>query len=256
MAAGDYTLNLGHITGLGMHDINGDDAVPQMRPGTIAFVVDAFGYRVLRYCNFKNAMLQGELASRAGGVNGTTVITDLVSGTTTSATDSGQTADLFNGALFYVHDNADSAGAAPEGEMSVVTTNTASLITLEPDLPMSVAMAVNDDVTIISNWQVQDSADGDLSITVMGVVIGNQGITSGRYGWVQMEGFAKALTSAASITTFNPVVSGANLVAEFGTDGQELWIGTSLGTFTSDNVALTLPVRLNCFSPSGIGTAP
>lgn len=256
MAAGDYILRLGHLTGLSMSDIDGDDATPRSRPGTLAFVVDAFGYKVLRYGYFVNAMLRGELCSRYGGVNGTTVITNQTGTSATSVTTTGLTANAHRGAIIYVHDDTGAAGAAPEGEMSVAASNTTTVITLEDDLPFTVALASGDDVTSISTYAVEDSADGDLAVTCQGIVMGAQGVTASQYGWYLMEGIVKALSTAESITTFNPVVAAANTVDEFGTDGQELWVGTALATYTSDNVATTLPVRMNLFAPAGVGLSP
>jgi hypothetical protein len=160
------------------------------------------------------------------------------------------------GGIFYVHDDAGAAGAAPEGEMSIVSANSTTLITLDPRLPLTTALAVNDDVSIISTYQCEAAADGDLNNIVMGVVIGANGITSGNYGWVQMEGVTKAKATTNAITTQNPVVTGTSCIDAFGTDGQELWVGTSLATYSSDNAATTLPVRLSLFSLSAIGTAP
>jgi len=146
--------------------------------------------------------------------------------------------------------------AAPEGEMSGAASNTTTVITLEDDLPFTVALASGDDVTAISTWGVEDSADGDLAVTCQGIVMGAQGVAADNYGWYLMEGVVKALSTAETITTFNPVVAAANTVDEFASDGQELWVGTALATYTSDNVATTLPVRMNLFSPAGVGLAP
>lgn len=256
MAQGDYWINLKHLTGLGQSAINGDDATPQASPGTIVFAHDRFGFMIMKYCYFVNAMAVGELASRYGGVNGTTVVTNQTGTTTTSVTTTGLTANAHKGAIVYVHDDTGGAGAAPEGEVSVAASNTTTVVTLESDLPLSAALASGDDVTLISTYAVEDSADGDLSITVQGIVLGANGVSASQYGWLLMEGFRKAKATTNAITTFNPVVAGANLIDAFGSDGQELWVGTSLGTYATDNVATTLPVRLNLFTAAGIGTSP
>lgn len=257
MAAGDYVFRLSHLTGMGMSSINANDATPVSQPGHICFVQDAFGYKVLKYVRATATLAQGACASRYGGVNGTTVITNLDSGSTTTALKSAAwTANAEVGAVFYVHDDAGAAGAAPEGEISVVVSNTAGQLNLDPLLPLTAALAVNDDVTTISTYQCEGSADGDLSVTCLGIVAASGGITSGNYGWVIMEGVTKAKATTNAITTFNPIVCGSSCVDAFGTDGQELWIGTSLGTYAADNAALTLPVRMNCFTASGIGTSP
>jgi hypothetical protein len=256
MSAGDYLLNIGNLTSLGMSDIHGNDATAQSRPGTITFLVDAFGYRILQYCRVFSTVTQGALVSRWGGTNGSTAVTSITSGSVTTAVKSAAwTADTQTGAIFYVSDDAGAAGAAPEGEVSIVSATAAGQLTLEPDLPLTAAIAVNDAVRTISNWQGEASADGDLNQTVLGVVIGKNGITSGNYGWVQREGFTKAKT-LASVTVDTPVVADAGVVGPFGSDGQELHVGTALGVVASDSVALTVPVRLNLFTAASVATAP
>jgi hypothetical protein len=46
------------------------------------------------------------------------------------------------------------------------------------------------------------------------------------------------------------------VVGPFGSDGQELHVGTALGVVASDSVALTVPVRLNLFTAASVATAP
>lgn len=248
----DLVLNVGSITGLGMEDINGDSATPRSRPGTLAIIVDAYGPRILQYCRFINAMAVAELASKPGNV----AVSNITSGTVKSFVTSGLTANDHNGKLAYVLDNDDSAGAAPEGEVGVIAKNTATIVTLESDYPLSVALAANDDITLISNWQAEDAADGDLAVDVLGVVLAVGGITAGSYGWVQREGFCLPLYSTNAITAANPVVAGANVLDAFGSDGQELHCGVSLAAITSDQAAFRVPTNLRLFTCAGVATAP
>lgn len=256
MAAGDYFLGLKHLTSLGMADIHSNESTPQMAPGSLAILHDAFGYRFLQYCRIFATVGQGACVSRWGGVNGSTAVTGITSGTTTTAVKAASwTADTQNGAIFYVSDDAGAAGAAPEGEISIVAKTATGQLTLEPDLPLSAAIASNDAVRTISNWQGEASADGDLNITVLGVVAGRDGITSGNYGWVVREGFAKAKVEL-SITVDTPGVAHTGTIGPFGSDGQELHICTVLGVVAADQVALTAPVRLNLISAASVATAP
>ena len=55
------------------------------------------------------------------------------------------------------------AGAAPEGESGIVSANTATVMSFEADYPFSVALAANDDLELIANWQTTDCADGDFA---------------------------------------------------------------------------------------------
>ena len=256
----DLVFRLGSITSLGMREINGDDAEPYARPGTIAIVVDAFGVRLLKYCRNVNgsAITMGELHSYASDTinERTTSVANITSGTTTSAVTTGLTADRHDGMICYVLDNNDSAGAAPEGEASIVANNTATAITLEAGYPYSVALAANDDLELVSNYQLEDSVDGDEAWTVAGVAVGNAGITNLSYGWYQVEGPINADASAATISQGDPVVAGANVVAAFGTDQHELWIGTALAGMTSDSVAATALINLKLFAPENSGGTP
>lgn len=255
MAAGDYVLNLGSLTSLSMSDINGNDATPQARPGTITFAVDSFGYKVLTYARIFATVTQGALVSRWGGTSGSTAVTGITSGSTTTALKaSAWTADTQAGAVFYVSDDAGAAGAAPEGEVSIVAANTSGQLTLDSDLPLSTAIAVNDAVRTISNWQAEASADGDLTGTVIGVLPGKNGCTSGNYAWVVSEGLVKAKT-LVSVTVDTPAVADAGVIGPFGSDAPTLWIGSVKGVVASDNAALTVPVRLTCFSQVLIGAA-
>jgi len=249
----DLVLNVGSITGLGGAEINSDSANPLRRPGAIHIMVDAFGMRILKYVKTLTAQSLGDLASKVANVS----VSNITAGSTTSATTSGLTANAHDGKIAYVLDNDDSAGAAPEGEMAIVGANSATVISLDRSRPLSVALAANDDLVLISNWQATDAADGDLGINVLGVVLGNAGLTADRYGWVQQEGYVQAnLKASTGLTAGDPVVADAAKVGSYGSDGQELWIGYALATVTSDIVADIAPIALKCFTAAGPGTAP
>ena len=257
----DLVFRLSSITGLGMRDINGNDAEPQGRPGAISIVTDDFGVRILKYIRNVNgsAITMGELHSYASDTQNTktTTVSNITSGTTTSAVTTGLTASRHQGGLCYVLDNADSAGDAPETEISPIAGNTTTAITLDADYPLTVALAANDDLELISTWQIEDSADGDEAWTVTGVVLGNQGLTNLYYGWIQVEGPVRAdVTATTTIAEGDPVVAGANLVNLFGSDGHELWIGTALAAATNDIVSDSILVHLQLFSTELSGGTP
>jgi len=249
----DLVLNVGSISGLGQAGVNSDDATPAARPGTIRIIVDAFGPRIIKYCKFLAAASMGDLASKVANVS----VSNITSGSTTSAVTTGLTANAHDGKIAYVLDNDDSAGAAPEGEMAIVGANTTTTISLDRSRPLSVALAANDDLVLISNWQAEDAADGDLGVDVLGVVLGNAGVTADRYGWLQQEGYVQAnLKASTGLTAGDPVVADTAKVGSFGSDGQELWIGYALATVTSDIVSDIAPVCLKLFTVGGPGTAP
>lgn len=254
-ATTDIVLRLGSITGLGMEAVNGDAVTPRMRPGTIHLGVDAYGYRIFQYVrNVSNsAFAMGELVSKIAN----TAVNNQTGTVTTSATTTGLTADDHIGRLVYVLDDAGAAGAAPEGETTVVSGNSATLITFDPQLPLSAALASGDDLVMISNWQATDSADGDLAHNVLGVVIGNQGFSDNQYGWVQKEGYCPGTDYlSGAITAGDPIVADVAQAGAFGTDGQELWIGIALAGVSADQVADTGPANLKLFTCAGPGTSP
>ena len=248
----DLVLTIGNITSVSPGDINGDSATPTSRPGTLSILVDSFGPRIIQYVKFINAMLMGEAASKPA----TVAVNNITAGSTTSATTTGLTADSHDGKLCYVLDNDDSAGAAPEGEVAIVSNNTTTIISMERDRAFSVALAVNDDLTLISNWQAEDGTDGDLAVDILGIVLGNQGVAAGNFGWVQREGYVVADIVTGALTVGDPCVMGANILDTFGTDGQELWVGYYMASATADQAAQTLPCNIKLFTSAGLGTAP
>ena len=256
MASGDYFLNLGHLTGLGMSDVNGDDATPRMRAGTIAIVTDALGPRILKYVKALATHARGDLTSKPGGTQGIEEVDDITAGSTTSATKTGRTANDDAGKICSCYDNADSAGAAPEGEFSVIAGNTASVMTMEADLPFSVALAVDDDITLIGTYQAEASADGDYAHAVQGVVVGSAGITDNNYGWVQVDGITKAKLKSEALTFGGGLVADANVLGAAGSDGIELWCGITLQDVKADQTADTGIVRVHLFPPAGTGGTP
>lgn len=251
-------LNLGHLAGLGMSDFNRDDSTPYMRPGTIAWVVDAFGPRIVKYVRnvSGSAVLKSELMAYASdGANvKSTSVANITSGTTKSFVTTGLTADRHVGMISYVLDTAAVAGAAPEGESSIVAANTATLVTLEPDYAYSAALAVNDDIELIATYQVEDSAAADEAWTVAGVVLGADGVSNLNYGWIHVEGTCP-VKSASSAVEGDPLESGVAEVTPL-TGGHELWIGTALAALSTDEVLKQIPAQMKLFTYENTGGTP
>jgi hypothetical protein len=174
----DSFLNVGSLHSIGHADLNGDDLIAQDRPGRYAYCITAFGPAVYVYGRNTSGSVvaQGELMKRLADVG----VTDITSGTTTSATKSATwTADKHLGEMLFVMDNADSAGAAPEGEVSIIGSNTAATCNVDANYPYSVALAANDDLDTISpGWHWSDAAAGDLAQEVKGIVVAKAGVTS------------------------------------------------------------------------------
>ena len=253
-------FKVGNLTSLGGPDLNTDSADPLYRPGAINMSVDAYGWRVFKYVkNISNsAVARGEtLSYAADGANVmTTTVSNITAGSTTSATTTGLTADDHDGKILFVLDKDATAGAAPEGECSIISDNTATIISLEDNYALSVALAVNDDLEMITNWQVNDAADGDEAWTVAGVVIGNDGFADNNYGWVQIEGPCSVDVTTNAITEGDPIVTGAAIMDAFGTDGHELWCGVALATGSTDEAIPTIPAYLKLMTFENTGGTP
>jgi len=255
-------LNLSNLASVSARDIEGDDANPRMRPGAVTFKVSSgYGMQVMKYGRNRNgsAVVRGECMSYVSAAQGerSTSAGSITAGTTTSATTSGLTANDHDGMMFYVLDNADSAGAAPESEVGVVASNTATLITLESDYPLSAAIAASDTAELIANWQFEDSVDGDEAWVVMGTVMPAGGISDGNYGWIGQEGFFPVLYTTAAVSVGDPIVADAAAFLDFGSDGMELQVGINPEAVAAD---LASPFRglayLKLHSFNGPATSP
>lgn len=256
----NLVFRVGNLLSTSNRDLESDDSTPYMRPGTQAYIVDAFGPRIFEYgknVSGSAVTVAQFMALASDGANVvTTTVSNITSGTTTSFVTSGLTANRHIGMLSFVLDDAGAAGAAPEGETSIVTANTATAVTLDSAYPYSAALAANDDLELISNWQFEDAADGDEAWTCYGMVVAANGISDGNYGWIQREGYASALATTNAISEGDPVVAGAAIVDAFGTDGQELWVGIALASSSTDEATPRVPVRFKLLTCAGPGGSP
>lgn len=248
-------LNLGHIIPVGQAELLADDLTPKYAKGQLSFTRDAFGVRIYRYMRnaTATAVAKGELQARAAN----TTITNIDSGTTTQITKagSGWTVDAFKDRLLICTDDAGGAGAAPEGEVGVIVSNTATVINIDGNRPFSAATAVNDDFIVYSLFDLKDAADGDLARDCIGIAM--QAVSSGNWGMWQQYGFCPdTVYTAAAVTAGDPIVAGAAAVAAFGTDGQELWVGWSPAGMAVDNATLKALAFVDLFDTAGPGAAP
>ena len=257
-------LNLANLSAISKADIEANDVTPRATPGAISFKISqGYGMQIMKYGRNRNgsAVTRGEcmsyVADTSPNVDRSTSAGTITAGTTTSATTSSLTANDHDGALFYVTDNADSAGAAPEGETAVVASNSATLITLEADYPLSAAIANADTAQLISTFGFEDSVDGDEAWCVMGTVMAAGGIDNGNYGWLGQEGSFPVLYTTAAVTSGDPIVADAASFLDFGSDGMELQVGICPEAVAADLVS---PFRglgiLKLFSFNGPATAP
>jgi len=115
------------------------------------------GFGKFKYVRFLAAASEGDLCTFKDPI----AISNITAGTTSSITTTGLTEDLYVGALLRCTDDAGAAGAAPEGEIGVIASNTATVVTLDAKYgTFSASPAVNDDFQIIIPFGVVDSAAG------------------------------------------------------------------------------------------------
>lgn len=243
---------LGMLNGLGQSNFDGDDSTPKDRPGRFAYVVDAFGTRIFQYGrNCKgSAITMGECLIRLADI----AVSNITSGTTLSAVKaSAWTADKSVGELLYVEDNDDSAGAAPEGEVGVIGSNSSGVANLDPQYPLTVALAANDDLDTISpGWHFDTSGAAAKAQECRGIACGKDGITSLNYGWTQVYGIVPVaqLKASTGFTDRAAIITGVSKIDVDANGGWELVIGHSLGTVTSDIVSDKAMCFINVYSPT------
>lgn len=247
MATGDATLRLEGIVALASTDILSID--PQAQPrnaiGQIAWTRDKFG--ALRLFTYRrnisgSAFAAGEVASLKK-----VAVTNLDSGSTTTGTKAATFAvDELDDARVIVLDNADAAGGAPEGETSIIKSATVNTFTVYDELPFSVALAVNDDLSIISRHAI-DAADGDFNHVVLGAAMAAVG--DNEFGWFQMTGFHPRVAHKATsaLVLGDPVVADAAAVGPWGTDAAPLWVGYCPGTYANDVASDRGPIVFSLF---------
>lgn len=257
-------VHLSNLSAISNADVEANDVTPRADPGAIIFKHSrGYGMQLLKYCRNHNgsAVARGEcmsfVADTSANVDRSTSAGTITSAsTTTSVVGSGLTADAHNGALLYITNDAGVAGGAPEGESAVIAKNTTTVITLDPDTPLTAAPTTSDTAEIISTFQFEDGVDDDLAWCVMGCVMAAGGIDNLSHGWLGIEGLFPLLYSAATIAVGAPIVAGAAIFAAFGSDGYEKQVGFSPELFTSDVVNLRGLGYLKLFSPNTSATVP
>lgn len=205
-----------------------------------------FGRRRFEYVRFDASTVQGTFLSQVANV----AVNNITSGTTTTITTSGLTADIHVGGLLNCLDDAGGAGAAPEGETGVIVANTATLVTIDTNDAFSVSPAVNDDFVIIKPWAVTTSAAGDFAYAVKGVAMADQ--TQYYYGWVQFYGINPYVRAVAAGTTLptgeSLIVANSGLITDGAGAAVDLRVGRIMHQLTTDTVARRAIVDLFCGS--------
>ena len=148
-----------------------------------------------------------------------TTLNSITSATTTSVTQTGagMTANAYKGYLL-IDETEATAGAAPEGQIGVITSNTTTTVNIDANYPFSVAPSVGAALRIKANsYHANTSAAADTCQYLQGVVVGTSGITTNYYGWVQFDGVCPyACVTGAAITANGPIMSAVHSVAGAG----------------------------------------
>lgn len=212
MATTAYLAIQEHVKGIAGGDLERTGTRDIGDPGEMFFLRDFTGLKLFHLVQNRSgsAMAQGELVAGVGDDDGITSAGTITGGSTTHVITSGLTADSHVGAILYVTDDAGAAGAAPESEASRVIANSATRIDLDPDYPLSAAIAASDTASMLATYNVEDAAANDLNHTVKGVVIPKDGIADDALGFVQAFGVChKALFKASTSVAVN-----AQLIAD------------------------------------------
>jgi len=226
--------------------LDSSSSTPLEKLGVVRFTHDSvFGLRAFKYVRFDQAggATKGQVQSKRANVD----VANILSGTTTSITTAGLTANILVGGILVCIDDAGGAGAAPEGQSALIIENTTTVITIDANDAFTVAPAVNDDFKVILPWAVVDSADGDAAGIVQGVVMADQDQYD--YGWVQFLGInpdVDAIAAGTALILDESVVAGAALVNDGAADAVDLRIGRLLVGLTSDTVRRKAVVDLFC----------
>jgi hypothetical protein len=208
---------------------------------------------------------RGNMISRVGGASGVTLTTVSTATTTQIAHSSNSyVANQWVGATVYLTSTGSTAAATPEAESSVVVSNTTAAINFNANYPFSTTPGAGLTATIISNYNARLASSGDLSNTVLGACVPQNGITSGNFGFVQSYGpcyrVNKDTTTTAGLILGAGIPLIINTVSAGVTTGiagtlMNLVVGRALSLASS--VATDAAVFLNCaqlFPNFGTGT--
>lgn len=205
-----------------------------------------FGLRKFKYlrCYQSGGHTAGQIASFLDPV----AVNNITSGTTTTITTSSLTADIYVGGLLRCLDDAGAAGAAPEGEIGLITANSTTVITIDSNDAFSASPAVNDDFTIVVPFGVDNAAANDVCSRVAGVAMAT--VAQYSWGWYQFFGInpsVQAIAAGTAVTTEKGVIAAnGGLVSDGSSSAAHLLIGVALATLTSDTVLRRALIKLNC----------
>jgi len=211
-------------------------STPMAEPGILRRVFrPGWGDQLYRYVQNKSnsAFAKGDCVSFVAPV----AITPSANTSLVEVVTTGLTINEYQYDIFYVTDNASGAGAAPEGEFSIITQNSATIISLDADLPMTAAVTSSDTCVIITYCHVVDSADGDAQVEFAGVAV--SAIPDDYWGWVQCAGLCDYVTGTASnaLADLAAAQMGVAVLIASSSDTLEKLVAAKRGASKSDTVA-------------------
>lgn len=199
-------LELRHLKAIG-GDIEMNSSSPKsFAGGQPVWMVDAMGglrlFQVIRNQDTSGTLTRGSFVSKVGNANGIFAFT-ASTGTTTSFKNTGAPGDLVTGqnvgALAIISGLAAST-AATEGEASVIVSNTSANVNVDSRLAYSAAPVASQVVQIISMYGAEYAASADVNLTSLGVIIGQDGISTGNYGFAQNFGICPRVNKDTGTT--------------------------------------------------------
>lgn len=241
----NQTFGFALLQPIGMGDLNTNSATPRgLNPGASVWTHTPWGLLLVRYVQNRDvAVVKGALMSAVGDVNGKTQITSsgaAAVNTTTKITTSGLTASAHVGGGAYILNNTTGTGTAPEGEDSIVVSNSTTEVIIDARHPYSATTVSGDTINLYGTYNSQLSADGDQAFAVQGVVMGKDGITAGNFGFVARNGYVPntLLKAATALTQSDALVADAGRVgpAAGSADVALLQIGTAPHVVNDDIV--------------------
>ena len=212
--------------------LDSTSTTPLEMPGIERAVMTAFGPAKVRYGQATGgAATRGQLFAYVAPVE----ITNLVSGSTTTAVDAALTADAYKYDVLVVKDVQASAGASPEGYCAPILSNTTTTIYLDPNNPLPAALAINDDVTIVSFSKAVASAAGMEVNAGFGIAAAT--IAQNYWGWWFFDGVCPyaLYQSATALTADKALIAHTARVSISAASADQLLLGTTLGRLAWQN---------------------
>lgn len=257
-ALSTYFFDLRHITGLTGTDLElNATSARGFAAGQPMWQYDAQGIKLFTLIQNRNSaagsFTRGQLISRIGGNTGV-VIASVSTGTTTQVAHNTNslTTNQFVGSICYLASTGSTAIATPEGESGIVVSNTTVAININPLYPFSTTPGAGLLAQLISTYNTEWSAAGDLSNVVMGVCVPQGGISTGNFGFVQSYGPCGRASKDLAVTG-SVFLTGSQLAAGTATGALVVSTAGALANLTvaramapASSVATDAMAFLNC----------